>query len=208
MNISPTVQKKRESYHHGDLRAQLIEATRQLVEEKGPDRFSVAEACRRARVSTAAPYKHFKDKTEMLLEVAADGMRRHATEMIEVVAPFPQGTLERIIALGRIYIRFAVAEPGVFRLMFSWADEDQVDELLTGLGEGTYTFVKLEVAKCLGRDHITEEDERRALMLWSMVHGMAFLSIDNKLKNERVGDDLEPLLADIAARVLPEAKSA
>ena len=52
---------KKENYHHGDLRSGLIEATRQLVEEKGPDGFSVSDACRLAGVSTAAPYKHFKD---------------------------------------------------------------------------------------------------------------------------------------------------
>ena len=45
MKIEQKIQKK-ERYHHGDLRAQLIEAARQLVEEKGPDRFSVSEACR------------------------------------------------------------------------------------------------------------------------------------------------------------------
>ena len=52
-------------YHHGDLRQQLITATRALVEEKGPDGFSVSEACRAAGVSTAAPYKHFQDRTEI-----------------------------------------------------------------------------------------------------------------------------------------------
>ena len=62
---------KRGAYHHGDLRAGLVEATRALVEEKGPDHFSVAEACREAGVSTAAPYKHFKDKDEMLLQLLA-----------------------------------------------------------------------------------------------------------------------------------------
>ncbi|MEJ8562537.1 TetR/AcrR family transcriptional regulator [Yoonia sp. GPGPB17] len=81
---------KRTSYHHGDLRSQLIEATRQLVEEKGPDHFSVSEACRRAGVSTAAPYKHFKDKTEMLREVAAAGMIRQSEQMLAELAPTPK----------------------------------------------------------------------------------------------------------------------
>ena len=66
----PAQPEKRDSYHHGDLRSQLIDATRALVEEKGPDHFSVSEACRRAGVSSAAPYKHFQDKEEMLRAVA------------------------------------------------------------------------------------------------------------------------------------------
>ncbi|MEM6374564.1 MAG: helix-turn-helix domain-containing protein, partial [Pseudomonadota bacterium] len=65
---------KRTNYHHGDLRADLVEATRRLVEEKGPDRFSVSDACRAAGVSTAAPYRHFEDRDEMLLAVCAEGM--------------------------------------------------------------------------------------------------------------------------------------
>ena len=204
MNISADSQKKRASYHHGDLKAQLIEATRQLVEEKGPDHFSVSEACRLAQVSTAAPYKHFKDKTEMLLAVAASGMLRQAGQMIEELQKYPEGSLERIIALGRVYVRFANAEPGVFRLMFSWADEHDGDSALSELGQETYMFVKQEVAKCLGRKEVTDEDERRALLLWSFVHGLSFLSIDNKLKDERMGDDLEALLYEVAARVVPE----
>lgn len=59
--------RKADTCHHGDLRAGLIETVRQLVEEKGPDRFSVSDACRLAGVSTAAPYRHFSDKEDMLL---------------------------------------------------------------------------------------------------------------------------------------------
>ena len=66
----------RSSYHHGDLRAQLIAAVRDLVEAHGPDGFSVAEAARRAGVSSAAPYKHFKDRPELLRAVAGEGMDR------------------------------------------------------------------------------------------------------------------------------------
>ena len=62
---------RRSSYHHGDLRAQLIAAVRELVETQGPDGFSVSEAARSAGVSSAAPYKHFKDRSELLHAVAS-----------------------------------------------------------------------------------------------------------------------------------------
>ena len=132
------IPQKRASYHHGDLRTQLIDATRQLVEEKGPDNFSVSEACRRAGVSTAAPYKHFKDKTEMLREVAAQGMTRQSDQMMEELGPLAEGSRARIVALGRVYIRFAIAEPGVFRLMFTWSGETAEDEKLETLGDSKF----------------------------------------------------------------------
>ncbi|MEM9787908.1 MAG: TetR/AcrR family transcriptional regulator [Pseudomonadota bacterium] len=196
---------KRARYHHGDLRAQLIEATRTLVEEKGPDNFSVSEACRRAGVSTAAPYKHFKDKTEMLREVAAEGMIRQSEQMLAEISPHPEGSRARIIALGRVYIRFATTEPGVFRLMFTWSGDGEDDEALHALGDSKFEFVQLEVAKCHGRRTIEQEDRDKAFMLWSFVHGLSFLSIDGKLADNKMPTDLETVLAEIAERVVPEA---
>ncbi len=197
--------KKRASYHHGDLRSQLIEATRELVEEKGPDNFSVSEACRRAGVSTAAPYKHFKDKTEMLREVAAAGMVRQSEQMMAELAPHPDGTQARIIALGRVYIRFATAEPGVFRLMFTWSGDTDDDQKLYALGDEKFAVVQMEVAKCHGRQVIEDEDRQKAFMLWSFVHGLSFLSIDGKLADNKMPADLETILAEIARRIVPEA---
>ena len=197
--------RKRTSYHHGDLPTQLIDATRQLVEEKGPDNFSVSEACRRAGVSTAAPYKHFKDKTEMLREVAAAGMIRQSEQMMAEIAPLPEGSRSRIVALGRVYIRFATTEPGVFRLMFTWSGETADDERLYALGDQKFAVVQMEVAKCHGRSETTEEDRQKAFLLWSFVHGLSFLSIDGKLSDGKMPSDLEEILKDIARRVVPEA---
>jgi len=202
---NPAEAKKRDTYHHGDLKAQLIEATRLLVEEKGPDNFSVSEACRRAGVSTAAPYKHFKDKTEMLREVAAAGMVRQSEQMLAEIAPHADGTRARIVALGRVYIRFATTEPGVFRLMFTWSGETEDDESLHALGDSKLVVVQMEVAKCHGRNEITDVDRQKAFMLWSFVHGLSFLSIDGKLADDNMPTDLETLLEDVAARFVPEA---
>jgi len=201
----PTSSNKRETYHHGDLRSQLIEATRQLVEEKGPDNFSVSEACRRAGVSTAAPYKHFKDKTEMLREVASAGMVRQSEQMMSELLPLADGSRARIVALGRVYIRFATTEPGVFRLMFTWSGDEKDDETLELLGDSKFEVVQMEVAKCHGRTEITDIDRQKAFMLWSFVHGLSFLSIDGKLTKDKIPADLEALLEDIAARIVPEA---
>lgn len=202
---APTNSKKRDSYHHGDLRSQLIEATRQLVEEKGPDGFSVSEACRRAGVSTAAPYKHFKDKTEMLREVASAGMTRQSEQMMAELTSLPEGSRARIVALGRVYIRFAISEPGVFRLMFTWTGDTTADEELEALGDSKFAVVQMEVAKCHGRTEISEVDREKAFMLWSFVHGLSFLSIDGKLDDDILPRGLESLLDEIASRIVPEA---
>ncbi|WP_044006456.1 TetR/AcrR family transcriptional regulator [Jannaschia sp. CCS1] len=194
----------RASYHHGDLRAQLIEATRHLVEEKGPDHLSVSEACRRAGVSTAAPYKHFRDKDDLLRAVAFEGMERQHAQMLEAIEPLPERDLARFSALGRVYIGFAQTEPAVFRLMFGLSEDHADDEALVAKGRSTFGIVQTEAAAFRGSDTVEDIDLRRAFQLWSFVHGLAFLLIDGKLQQMDLPLDLEDMLDDIGRKVMLE----
>ncbi|MGX9356539.1 TetR/AcrR family transcriptional regulator [Roseobacteraceae bacterium S113] len=196
------LQKNR--YHHGDLRAGLIEATRRLVEEKGPEGFSVSDACRLAGVSTAAPYKHFKNKGEMVLAMVLEGMQRHRANMLAALDGIPPGTPERVQALGKEYVTFALTEPGVFRLKFGGFTDRLDDERLKMAGEQTFGIVLGEVAQCLGEHGITEEVRRRGFMLWGFVHGLSFILNDQKLAEMGGGAQLDDLLADMAHRVLTD----
>ena len=71
----------RSTYHHGDLRAALVGAARELVAEKGVAGLSVAEAARRAGVSAAAPYRHFEGRAALLSAAATDAGRQLRAEM-------------------------------------------------------------------------------------------------------------------------------
>ncbi|MDJ0641014.1 MAG: TetR/AcrR family transcriptional regulator [Paracoccaceae bacterium] len=193
---------KKSGYHHGDLRAGLIEATRRLVEDKGPDGFSVSDACRLAGVSTAAPYKHFKDKNEMLVAMVLEGMQRHRANMLSALEGIPKGTPARVTAIGSEYVNFARRENGVFRLKFGGFTDRLEDDRLQAAGEETFGIVLREVAACLGETEITPEVRRRGFMLWSFVHGLSFLLVDKKLADMGGETELESLLSDIAERVL------
>ena len=105
-------------YHHGDLREALIAATRQLVMERGAENFTLADACRAAGVTTAAPYRHFRSKQEILEEIASRGFEELRARAMAVVAEKGAGTLEAIVAMGQAYVAFATSETAVFRLMF------------------------------------------------------------------------------------------
>jgi AcrR family transcriptional regulator len=141
--------EEKKNYHHGHLKEQLLEAVRQLVEEQGPDSFSIAEACRRAGVSTAAPYKHFKDRDEILHGVVLSAMHRMGAAMQNAADAHPAGDLERIVALGKAYIDFARAEPGVFALMFGLTGSHADDPALTEEGQGKFEIVCRVVAEHL-----------------------------------------------------------
>ncbi|MDX1743403.1 MAG: TetR/AcrR family transcriptional regulator [Ruegeria sp.] len=195
-----TTSKK--AYHHGDLRAALIEATRQLVEEKGPDSFSVSDACRLAGVSTAAPYKHFKDKTEMLVAVVLEGMARHRENMLAALEAIPEGSPERITAIGMEYVAFALNEPGIFRLKFGGFTDRIADPRLDEGGQQSFEILLTEVAKCMGESEITAEVRRRGFLLWCFVHGLSFILRDHGLAEKGEEFDLHSLLDDIANRML------
>ena len=195
---------KKSGYHHGDLRAGLIEATRQLVEEKGPNGFSVSDACRLAGVSTAAPYKHFKDRSEMIIAMVMEGMERHQHNMIDALEGIPVGSPDRIKALGREYVDFALREQGVFRLKFGGFTDRLDDPKLQEVGEGTFTMVLREVAACRGETEITPDVRRRGFMLWSFVHGLSFLLADPKLTELGGEFALGDILQDISVRMLAD----
>ena len=102
----------RNSYHHGNLRATLIESGKDLLETKGLPAFSLRMAARTAGVSQTAPYHHFTDKDGLLDAMAADGFQRLGAEL-EAAA---RGGIRPMILA---FLRFARANPQMFRLMFA-----------------------------------------------------------------------------------------
>ena len=109
------VARPKKRFHHGDLREALIAATHDLLIEHGPDGFTLADACRRAGVTTAAPYKHFRDKQEILVEIVLRGFDELAAANAKAVADGGPCTVAGITAMGISYLDFAVAQPAVFR---------------------------------------------------------------------------------------------
>lgn len=170
------------AYHHGDLRAQLIAAATALVETHGPDGFSVSQAARLAGVSTAAPYKHFKDRDAILRGVVAAAMDRLRAAMETGAARHPIGSLEAVCAVGEAYIAFARHEPGLFRLTFGMTEGHDDAPNLLEKGRSCFGVVVGAAAAYLGMPAEAPEAQRRAYILWSFVHGHSFLTIDRKNK--------------------------
>lgn len=175
---------KRCGFHHGDLRAELILAVRDLVEAKGADGFSIAEAARAAGVSSGAPYKHFEDRPDLLRAVAVDGLERLRTAMLDAMKPYEQGSLDAIMSAGVAYVRFAKDQPGVFRLMFGLTDGHEKSPELAETGRRTFGVVLHAAAEFLGEPATLPAVQETSYLLWTHVHGHAFLSIDAKRRDE------------------------
>lgn len=201
-NATKQKKSKRGSYHHGDLRAGLVEATRQLVEEKGPDRFSVSDACRAAGVSTAAPYRHFKTREDMLLAVVMDGMDRFHGALRDGAEGRTPGSTEAIVAMGQAHVAFAEREPGVFRLIFGLTQHVGDVEKKREKGMRVYGVLLEHLAIYLGREGVDEVVHARAFPLWSMVHGLAFLVIDQMKDKMDLSLEMRAEMIEVATRKL------
>jgi AcrR family transcriptional regulator len=178
-------------YHHGDLRQVLLAEGMKLVQENGPDNVSLRELARRAGVSPMAPYRHYPDKDSLLAALAAEGFRRLAAQLSrETDASAPAGT--PLLQCGLAYVRFALAEPALFRLMFS-ARQFKGDH--PDLGEARAASFDV-LMRQLEADGEPERRAARARGCWSLVHGLALLLLDGLLQVPETGPS-DAWLADI-----------
>jgi len=179
------------SYHHGNLRQALLKAAIALIREVGPQGFTLREVARRAGVSHNAPYRHFKNRDELLAEVAAEGFER-LTKFMEESASRGASPLERFQLSGRGYIRFALQFPEHFAVMF---DEPSVLPASAHCKEAAArAFAALlgfvsdsQQAGALP----TGDPQMFALMAWSVVHGVAKLAVSGHLPFTSQSDVLE-----------------
>jgi AcrR family transcriptional regulator len=177
---------RKAGYHHGDLREALIAAATRLVGEKGAENFTLADACRLAGVSTAAPYKHFRDRDEILEEITARGFDAFAERSMAAVEGHGVGTLEGITAMAQAYVKFAVEHQPVFRLMFGQNPALKSAEMVQAYGN-----------RCLGR-----VIEQIGVQVWTFVHGTASLLIDEDYASVAPDIDLEAMVAQAVPKLL------
>src|SRR5271163_1791183 len=187
--------KRRDTYHHGDLKRALTDAALALVREKGPKGFSLSEAARRAGVSVAAPYRHFADKAQLLAAVAEQGfIQLH--EALSAAGHSVSDPKKRVIELARAYVRWAVAHPDYYQVMFG--AETIKAEHPGLLLAGTRAFDDLldaitacqELGMMRGLDPCVI-----AGPMWSLVHGVASLAIGGDLHQVGIHEDPEALVA-------------
>jgi AcrR family transcriptional regulator len=167
-------------YHHGDLRAALLHAARTLLEEEGYDALTLRAAARRAGVSQAAPYHHFKDKSALLVAVAAEGFRDFGAAMRSRMAALRHADPRaRLNASGVAYVEFAVANPAVFKLMFSGVRPAASPESELAMASAAAYAVLTDAVQALPAPQ--DEGAVASLGSWALVHGLATLLIEGVL---------------------------
>src|ERR1700694_5784005 len=113
-------------YHHGDLRAALVRAAMELLDESGETALSLRAVARCAGVSPAAPYRHYADREALVSAISAVGYRELA-ERLAAAHPSPS-TPEELARVAVAYVQFALERPALFRVMFGEPCDRDNDE--------------------------------------------------------------------------------
>lgn len=193
---------RRRSYHHGDLKHALTSAALSLVAEKGPKGFTLTEAARRAGVSTAAPYRHFAGKAELLAAVAEQGFHDlHAA--LAAAAERASDPKERVVELGRAYVQWAVAHPDHYQVMFGAESLKAEQPSVAVAGKQAFGDLLDAITKCQEAGIVEGRDPREvAAPLWSLVHGIASLAIGGQLGAVGIVEAPDDIIAGVVAQVL------
>jgi len=181
--------RRRARYHHGNLRRALLDAALALVEREGADALTLRAAARRAGVSQAAPYRHFRDKEALLAAVAEEGFRAMTEAMRQAAAPHAGDPLGRLRACGLAYVEFATGHPAHFRVMFGRvaADRSAHPRLIEAAAEAFGLLVG-GIRDCQNAGVVRNGDpEELALCAWSATHGLSALAVDGQLDKSARG---------------------
>ena len=170
-----------------DVRAGILNASLQLMNEGGLGSLSMREVARRAGVSHQAPYHYFQDREAILAELAGEGFDQLYDYMVSAVG-LVRDSASKNRAMGEAYIRFALNHPELFRLMF----RSEMCNL------SLYPAAKAKAERCFNlpveilgaQGHMSDKanpDLTPVIASWSIAHGLATLLLEGKL-GESFGD--------------------
>ncbi|WP_434028220.1 TetR/AcrR family transcriptional regulator [Streptomyces graminofaciens] len=171
-------------YHHGNLRAVLLESAERALREKGADALSLRELARDANVSPRAPVRHFKDKQALLNALVLMGYERlgHALQ----AADDRDAPLElRLATLAQAYLGFAVDNSELLELMYARKHDPDASEQMTAAIDRTMGGLRRVITEAQKRGEIIEGDpERLTLVVAAGLHGVAALTVNGALTRQ------------------------
>jgi AcrR family transcriptional regulator len=171
----------RKTYHHGSLEHDLVRLARETVEEHGPDSLSLRELARRLGVSPNAPYRHFKDRDELLFAVAKSGFADLAERF--------RASDASLEAIGDAYVAFALDHRHLFRLMFSGRVAAMEPDFEP---DAAFTMLLQAVSARMGVEPDAPEALEASLGAWALAHGVAMLRMESILDQEHCLDIPSP----------------
>lgn len=192
------------SYHHGNLREALVESALKIIEESGVSGLTLRAVGQRVGVSHAAPYRHFRDKEAILAAVATEGFKHMRDAVLAEREAAGDDVMDRLAAVGRAYVKFAVRHPSHYRVMFGPATRNKLDHPdLLGASLELFQIVLESIEKAQATGVLREEPAiELAIVAWSQAHGLTMLLIDDQFELGEIDDDALEAYATRATDVI------
>ena len=169
--------KESRGYHHGNLKEALLRAALELIAQKGPAGFTFAEAARWAGVSPAAPYRHFRDRDELLANIALRGFHQFETALSKAWDDGRPDVFAALERLGKAYLDFARKEPAYYSAMFEAGVPLSTNPELRDAGDRAFAVLRAAAEKLCAQ--MPPGGRPPALMvalhIWAVAHGIASL---------------------------------
>jgi AcrR family transcriptional regulator len=165
-------------YHHGNLKEALLQAALDLITQKGAAGFTFADAARMAGVSPAAPYRHFRDRDELLSSIAQRGFEQFEALLAQAWDDGRPDTISAFERLGKAYLAFAREEPAFYSAMFESGVPVETTPALAAASERAFAIIRAAAERLAA---LAPPGAPRppalmmALHIWGMAHGIASL---------------------------------
>src|SRR6201984_1221446 len=184
-------------YHHGNLKEALLQAALDLISKKGPAGFTFADAARMAGVSPAAPYRHFRDRDELLSSIAQRGFQQFEGMLTHALDAGRPDTVTAFERVGNAYLAFARDEPAFYSAMFESGLPVDLNPALQAASERAFGIIRAAAERLAA---LAPPGTPRppammiALHIWSMSHGVASLFARGDAARRKLPMSAEELL--------------
>jgi AcrR family transcriptional regulator len=164
-------------YHHGNLKEALLRAALELIAQKGPAGFTFAEAARWAGVSPAAPYRHFRDRDDLLANVALRGFEQFEAALARAWDDGRPDMFTALERMGKAYLAFARSEPAYYSAMFESGISPSSTPDLRAAGDRAFAVLREAAERLCGQMPLKGRPPALmvALHIWAISHGVASL---------------------------------
>lgn len=194
-------QAKSGSYHHGDLATALLDAVEAIAKAEGLEAISIRACARLIGVSPSAAFRHYQDKRHLMTAFATRGLQRLLLAIDERREEADEDVRAQFLAAGTAYIAFAVRSPSEFRTMWRHEIVDGEDDHYRAANE----LLEERLTDMLIAEDAPDPDqqERRRLLAWGAVHGLAELLVDGPLSHAVPHNEQVRLMAGVLREFFP-----